>query len=96
MAPSCRLASAHVGSLPLSIMTASRTFSTSGGGFPYDLISVMSFLFNASSACITHRHGKLKSNCNNSLDCKYQLTVTSKIKPTVNKAIIDIRFILLY
>jgi len=48
--PSCRLASAHVGSLPRSIMTASSTFSTSGGGLPYDLISVMSFLFNASNA----------------------------------------------
>lgn len=49
--PSCRLASAHVGSFPRNIMTASSTFSTRGGGFPYDLISVISFLFSASSAC---------------------------------------------
>lgn len=48
--PSCLLASAQVGSLPLRIITASITFSTSKGGRPYDLISVMSFLFNDSRA----------------------------------------------
>ena len=32
-------------------MTASMTFSTKVGGRPYDLISVMSFLFKDSKAC---------------------------------------------
>jgi len=50
VSPSCRLASAQVGSLPLSIMTACNTISTNAGGLPYDLISVMSFLFRASNA----------------------------------------------
>ena len=48
--PSCLLASAQVGSPPRRIITASMTFSTSAGGRPYDLISVMSFLFSDSSA----------------------------------------------
>jgi hypothetical protein len=48
--PSCFFDSAHVGSLPRRIMTASITFSTCAGGLPYDLISVMSFLFNESKA----------------------------------------------
>lgn len=48
---SWRLASAQLGSLPRRIMTACMTVSTSPGGRPYDLISVMSFLFSDSSAC---------------------------------------------
>lgn len=50
--PSCLLASAQVGSLHCRVMTAAITFSTSGGGRPYDLISVMSFLFRDSRAFI--------------------------------------------
>lgn len=48
--PSCRFASAHVGSLPRRIMTACITISTWAGGLPYDLISPISFLFRDSKA----------------------------------------------
>ena len=48
--PSCRLASAQLGSHPFRIMTACSTVSTRGGGLPYDLISVISFLLSDSKA----------------------------------------------
>ena len=48
--PSCLLASAQVGSLHSRVMTACITVSTRVGGRPYDLISVMSFLFRDSKA----------------------------------------------
>lgn len=57
--PSCLLASAQVASLPCRVMTADITFSTSGGGRPYDLISVMSFLFRDSRACEQKEEGFL-------------------------------------
>ena len=60
--PNCLLASAQVGSPPLSIITASMTFSTKAGGLAYDLISVMSFLFSDSKALVASaRAGKASS-----------------------------------